>query len=313
MRGGHGRGREGEGGRAASPAGTATLALDPDVRNPEQVPAGIDCNNSDVRRTVAAGRQILAQLGLDTMGSPQPADMDPEGLHRLLDQIASRTSADWIDDVPAVRSAQARVEQSLAVLGSSAFDPSRPHEHPSVLQARKALEQAEHELGYTEIRAPVAGYVNRRGVNPGDNVLAGQALLAILPLEQVYIVANFKETQLGDLTIGMPVTIHVDAYPGRSVRGRVSGFAPATGSASSMLPPENATGNFVKVVQRLPVRIDLVEPNPEETPLMVGMSVVPEVDLKGKADGPDAGRRLRTAGMAASHALAHARNVEVRP
>ncbi len=81
--------------------------------------------------------------------------------------------------------------------------------------------------------------------------------------------------------------------PGGSSAGRVSGFAPATGAASSMLPPENATGNFVKVVQRIPVRIDLTEPNPREAPLLVGMSVVPEVDIKAQPDGPDAGSRLR--------------------
>ncbi len=121
--------------------------------------------------------------------------------------------------------------------------------------------------------------------------------MSIQPLDEIYIEANFKETQISGLTIGQPVAISVDAYPGRVVRGRVSGFAPATGAASSMLPPENATGNFVKVVQRIPVRIDLTEPNPREAPLLVGMSVVPEVDIKAQPDGPDAGSRLR--GLAA--------------
>ncbi len=132
-----------------------------------------------------------------------------------------------------------------------------------------------------------------------------RACSSIQPLDEVYIEANFKETQVADLTIGQAVAISVDAYPGRVVRGRVSGFAPATGAASSMLPPENATGNFVKVVQRIPVRIDLVEPNPRETPLLVGMSVEPEVDIKpgrtartpaaGSAVAPPADRRARRA------------------
>ena len=114
--------------------------------------------------------------------------------------------------------------------------------------------------------AAVSGFINRRSVNPGDHVQAGQGLLSIQPLDEIYIEANFKETQLADLTIGQEVEISVDAYAGRVVQGRVSGFAPATGAASSMLPPENATGNFVKVVQRIPVRIDLTEPNPARGP-----------------------------------------------
>ncbi len=193
-----------------------------------------------------------------------------------------------------MRTARTQIDQALAMLGGPSFDPARPYEHPSVVRARKDLDEAELRLGYTEIHAPVAGFINRRSVNPGDHVQAGQGLLAIQPLDEVYIEANFKETQVADLTIGQAVAISVDAYPGRVVRGRVSGFAPATGAASSMLPPENATGNFVKVVQRIPVRIDLVEPNPRETPLLVGMSVEPEVDIEARPDGPDAGSRLRS-------------------
>ena len=98
-----------------------------------------------------------------------------------------------------------------------------------MVKAQKELDDAELRLSYTEIRAPVSGFVNRRAVNPGDHVQAGQGLLSIQPLDEVYIEANFKETQLADLTIGQPVEISVDAYPGRVFRGRVSGFAPATG------------------------------------------------------------------------------------
>ena len=120
-------------------------------------------------------------------------------------------------------------------------------------------------------------------------------MVSIQPLDQVYIVANFKETQLADLEIGRPVEILVDAYPNRVFHGRVAGFAPATGAASSMLPPENATGNFVKVVQRFAgAEIDYDQPNPRDTPLFVGMSVVPEVDIKAQPAGPDAGQRLRS-------------------
>jgi membrane fusion protein (multidrug efflux system) len=267
----------------------ALLAMAPDYQHPEQVPADLDRTDSQVRRAVASGQQILANLGL---ASGMHA-MEPEALHAALVRLASNTSESWFDAVPAVRSAQTQIDQALAMLGGSSFDPARPYEHPAVVRAQKDLDDAELKLGYSEIRAPVSGFVNRRSVNPGDHVQAGQGLLSIQPLDAIYIEANFKETQLADLTIGQEVEIAVDAYAGRVVQGRVSGFAPATGAASSMLPPENATGNFVKVVQRIPVRIDLTEPNPREAPLLVGMSVEPQVDIKTPPTGPDAGSRLR--------------------
>ncbi len=270
----------------------ALLALPPDYTHPERVPEDLEHTATDVRRAVAAGRQILAKLGIDSA-----ADLQPESLHRALVDLTRRTGEAWYDEVPSVRAARAQLDQAVAMLGGPAFDPNRPYEHPTVAKAQKELADAELRLGYTEIRAPVSGFVNRRAVNPGDAVQAGQGLLSIQPLDQVYIVANFKETQIADLAIGQPVEVEVDAYPYRVFRGRVSGFAPATGASSSMLPPENATGNFVKVVQRIPVRIDLVDPNSRETPFLVGMSVVPSVDIKARPDGPDAGSRLR--GLAA--------------
>jgi membrane fusion protein (multidrug efflux system) len=116
--------------------------------------------------------------------------------------------------------------------------------------------------------------------------------MALRPLHEVWIDANFKENQLDQLRIGQAVDIFVDAYPGCAFRGRVAGFSPGTGAALSLLPPENATGNFVKVVQRLQVRIELTEPPPQNTPLFVGLSVVPEVHIKAQPSGPDAGKRL---------------------
>ncbi len=132
-------------------------------------------------------------------------------------------------------------------------------------------------------------------MNPGTFVSVGQPLLTIRPLSDVWIDANFKETQLADLRLGQKVEIYVDAYPGKVFHGRVAGFSPGTGAINSLLPPENATGNFVKVVQRLPVRIDLTEPNPKDTPLFAGLSVDPEVDIRSQPEGPDAGRRLLSA------------------
>jgi membrane fusion protein, multidrug efflux system len=275
----------------------AMLAQGPDYQHPEQVPDDLERIGTAVRRSVAAAQQILAKLGIVSGLHP----MEPESLERALHDLMDKTSENWFDHVPAVRSARAVLDQTVAMLGGPLFDPAKPYEHPTVTKAQKELDEAELKLGYTEIRAPISGFVNSRAVNPGDNIQAGQGVMSIQPLDQVYIVANFKETQLADLAIGRPVEISVDAYPHRVFHGRVAGFAPATGAAASLLPPENATGNFVKVVQRLPVRIDLTEPNPSDTPLFVGMSVVPEVDIKAEPAGPDAGHRLRSLAASAPY------------
>jgi membrane fusion protein (multidrug efflux system) len=135
-------------------------------------------------------------------------------------------------------------------------------------------------------------------VNPGNQVQPGQTLLSVRP-DYVWVDANYKETQLRYIRIGMPVDLHVDAYPKRVFKGRVVGFSPGTGLAGALLPPENATGNYVKVTQRLPVRIELAEPNPRDTPLFVGLSVVPRVRFKERPTGPGAGERLHAPGRPA--------------
>jgi membrane fusion protein (multidrug efflux system) len=119
--------------------------------------------------------------------------------------------------------------------------------------------------------------------------------MAVRSLSQIWVDANFKETQLRDLRIGQHVTMHVDMYGGtRTFEGRVSGFTMGTGSTLALLPAENATGNFVKVVQRLPVRIDLINYDPDQAPLFVGTSVEPEIDIRSEPTGPDAGKFLQT-------------------
>ena len=118
--------------------------------------------------------------------------------------------------------------------------------------------------------------------------------MAIRSLNEIWVDANFKETQLRDLRIGQPVDLRVDMYGGTHIfKGRVSGFTMGTGSTLALLPPENATGNFVKVVQRLPVRIDLVDYNADQTPLFIGTSVVPYVYINKPPTGPDAGKFLQ--------------------
>ena len=160
--------------------------------------------------------------------------------------------------------------------------------------ANRDLAQAELNLRYCDIVAEINGVVTRRNVNPGDYVQTGQNLMAIRSLGEIWVDANFKETQLRDMRIGQPVDLHVDMYGGDHVfKGRIAGFTMGTGSTLALLPAENATGNFIKVVQRLPVRIELEGYNPDKTPLFIGTSVVPYVYVNRQATGPDAGKLLQ--------------------
>jgi membrane fusion protein (multidrug efflux system) len=149
-----------------------------------------------------------------------------------------------------------------------------------VKQAKAALDQAELNLHYATLKAPVSGIVSRRSVEVGQVVQAGQPLLAIIPLDNVWVTANFKETQLKDMQPGQRATVKVDAYGGKAFTGKVDSIAAATGARFSMLPPENATGNFVKVVQRVPVKIVLDAGQNADKQLRPGMSVVPTVYTK---------------------------------
>jgi membrane fusion protein, multidrug efflux system len=137
--------------------------------------------------------------------------------------------------------------------------------------ARVAVRQAEQQLGYTHVTAPSDGVLSRLSVHPGQMVQTGSVLVAVVPTE-TYVVANFKETQVGRMRAGQPVRIAIDTYPGRDLRGRVVSLSPATGARFSLLPPDNATGNFVKVVQRVPVKIAW-DGVPADLVLQAGQSV----------------------------------------
>jgi membrane fusion protein (multidrug efflux system) len=148
-----------------------------------------------------------------------------------------------------------------------------------VLQAKAVLDQATLNLAYTTVTAPAAGRVSKKSVEPGQVIQPGQPLLAIVPVEDIWITANFKETQLKNMRPGQPATVSVDAY-GRTYQGHVDSIAAATGARFSLLPPENATGNYVKVVQRIPVKIVLDKGQDPEHLLRPGMSVVPTVHTR---------------------------------
>ena len=153
-----------------------------------------------------------------------------------------------------------------------------------MLQAKAGLDHARLNLGYTTVAAPADGIVGRRSVQAGQNIQPNEDILAIVPLKEIWVTANFKETQLEKMRPGQPAEIRVDTYGGRRWRGHVSAIGGATGAKYSLLPPENATGNYVKVVQRIPVRIDFDDASDStfnrDGLLRPGMSVVPNVKVK---------------------------------
>jgi membrane fusion protein (multidrug efflux system) len=189
----------------------------------------------------------------------------------------------------AVTQARAKVEQSQASVRSAETRPQQISAQVSRARAAQAqaqaaaanLHQAELNLQYTTIVAPVSGLVGQRSAQPGQNVSVGQQLMTIVPLDSqnIWVTANFKETQLKHMRPGQTARISVDAF-GHTYRGRVLNIAGATGSLFSLLPPENATGNYVKVVQRIPVKIVFDPDQDPEHHLRLGMSVVPKVRVK---------------------------------
>jgi membrane fusion protein, multidrug efflux system len=178
---------------------------------------------------------------------------------------------------------RARAELQSARTGPQQVAIMRAHASSAdarVEEARAALDQAELNLQYATVKAPVSGQISKKTVEVGQIVQPGQPLLAIVPLEDIWVTANFKETQLKNMRPGQPVVISVDAYGGREYRGRVQSIAAATGEKFSLLPPENATGNYVKVVQRVPVKILFDKGQDPEHLLRPGMSVTPTVITK---------------------------------
>jgi membrane fusion protein (multidrug efflux system) len=176
------------------------------------------------------------------------------------------------------RAALAAEQNQLAVLSSQ-----RREEEAKLQQARANLQLAKNDLENTVIRAPISGVAGNRAGQVGQYVKPGTQLLSLVPLPRVYVTANFKETQLTRMRPGQLAGVSVDAYPNLTIEGRVESFAPATGAQFSLLPPDNATGNFTKIVQRVPVRIALPANGPLTGLLRPGLSVTVTVDTSGAA------------------------------
>ncbi len=253
-------------------------AQPPGGTNLAEVPADLDQTFSSVRQAQADLLQSAAQLGV----VPSSYDLTPK---QTLDEFYRRDPGGDINRIYA---------------GLIKNAPSLKQAETNLLQAQRDLEKAKLDLRYCAVLAEIDGVVTRRNVNPGNNIQVGQSLMAIRSLRDIWIDANFKETQLRNLRIGQHVDLEADMYGGkRKFEGRISGFTMGTGSTLALLPPQNATGNFVKVVQRLPVRIDVMNYDPDKLPLFVGLSVTPTVDLKTAPSGPNAGKFLQEASQPA--------------
>jgi len=190
--------------------------------------------------------------------------------------------------IASVQSAQAALDSAIAnvdVLTAQQQEATRQQQ-----ELRTALAKAERDLSFTVIRAPVDGMIGNRAMRVGDFVQTGQRLASLVPLADVYVDANFKETQLARLKPGQPVQVNVDALPDQKIEGTVASVSPASGSMFSLLPPDNATGNFTKIVQRLAVRIHLPDDVTAQRLLRPGMSVVVDVNTKPKTTVAGSGR-----------------------
>ena len=250
-----------------------SLGLQPqpeDSADLEQVPPDLDQTFSSVLQAQAELIQAAAELGVVHSYNQSPKQMlaefetpAPEGVDRRFDRLAA--------EAPAVKQAEAKLEA-----------------------AKRDLALAELDLRYCDVVAEIDGVVTRRNVNPGNDIQVGQSLMAIRSLSEIWVDANFKETQLRDLRIGQAADLYVDMYGDKQVfSGRITGFTIGTGSTLALLPPQNATGNYIKIVQRLPVRIELEGYDPDKKPLFIGASVVPYVYLDRPLSGPNAGTFLQ--------------------
>jgi membrane fusion protein (multidrug efflux system) len=212
------------------------------------------------------------------------ADKDLERSRRLVATgVVSNARLD--DSTAAAASAKAQTLRAQATLRAQSqmlgmMGSNRAQLEAAVAAAQAAAKLSELDLAATEVRAPIDGTVGDLAAHVGERVEAGRRLLSLVPLSQVYVEANFKETQLDTMATGQQVSIKVDAYPGRALRGHVESFSPASGAEFALLPPDNATGNFNKVVQRLPVRIALDDTGGLSGLLRPGMSVEAEIDTR---------------------------------
>jgi len=227
--------------------------------------AGRDGHGGQASAQLAAARAMVAQ----TEARSKQAQSDVERYRTLAaSNVVSQQQLESAEATATAERASVAAARDQVTAASAGLTSAQAR----VVAAQAARDQAALQLGYTVLAAPTTGEVSKKNVEVGQLVQAGQPLLSVVPLDDVWIVANLKETEIKDVSPGDRVTIDVDAYPGHPFKGRVVSLAAATGARFSLLPPDNATGNFTKVVQRVPVKIVLDEPRDSRRPLRPGMS-----------------------------------------
>jgi len=262
----------------------------------EQADAQLAKTVREVRGLFAASAQLQATLEMRQSDLAR-ANEDLARRERLTvsGAISSEEGQHARDAVKSAQAALAAAQQGLA--GNRArVDRTTLEDHPDVRSAAAHVHDAYLAYARAVLPAPVAGFVARRAVQLGQRVAPGTPLMAVVPLEQVWVDANFKEAQLRAMRVGQPVTMTADLYGGKVVyHGRVAGFGAGTGAAFSLLPAQNATGNWIKIVQRLPVRVAFDAGEIAAHPLQIGLSMQVDVDTRSRD-----GQRLPEAGVAAS-------------
>lgn len=254
----------------------------------EAAQAALDNLSNQIELQYATIAQAEAQQV--SAGAAEVQARQEEERQQSLSQSEAGTRQRLEQATAAYAKAQADVRASRAVIAAQrhqleVLTGTKKQRGADLAGAKSALAAARLKLGYTRITAPFDGVVGQRQVQAGDYVNVGSSLIAVVPLPQVFIVANYKETQLTHVAPGQPVDITVDTFPGEQMHGRVERIAPASGSQFALLPPDNATGNFTKVVQRIPVRIALDPNQPLLARLLPGMSVVTHIHTAGRTDG----------------------------
>ncbi|RQO69260.1 EmrA/EmrK family multidrug efflux transporter periplasmic adaptor subunit [Aquitalea sp. FJL05] len=257
----------------------------------------------ETRQLMTSTQQLAAQVAVREaeLGKAQ-ADLKRRETLAGSDAISSEELGHARDAVSTAKAAlDAAREQAKATEALVGKDVLA--KQPNVQRAASKLKEAWLALQRTEVKAPVSGYVARRNVQVGQRVAAGTPLMVVVPLESVWVDANFKEVQLAKIRIGQDVELTADLYGSKvSYHGKVQGLSAGTGSAFSLLPAQNATGNWIKVVQRVPVRIQLDPKELKEHPLRVGLSVDAVVDIS-KQDGASLADAPRTTPAQETHAL----------
>jgi membrane fusion protein (multidrug efflux system) len=263
-------------------AGQPLVELDPADAAIAEANAEADLARAvrNVRGLFAQGLELQAQIALREQ-SLRTAEADLRRRTSLEEDgaVSGEELSHARDNVTAMRANLASAHQQLGQTLAQ-IDGTRITSHPQVLAAAAAVRNAELALRRTQLTAPVTGVVAQRSVQVGQRVAAGTPLLAVVPLDDVWIDANFKEVQLARMRVGQPVAVHVDMY-GSDVtfHGRVAGLSAGSGNAFALLPPQNASGNWIKIVQRVPVRILLDPRELAQRPLRVGLSSTVQVDI----------------------------------